>query len=200
MTELEPKNLAALKSMLLNESLRTALPKSVGGCSVVGGFWRVFSERYPETGGIIRWNSKELWRQAWPGLPTETFFFGEDIFGNQLTLVPGHENVFLWNHENGDLADLLLDPTTLFETVLQSGLDWIDFYTPEMLAVGRARLLDVPENCHLHWTQPLILAGPVAMSNTTVLDAVSHLKFHGELWLKLRDLPPGTEVVIKPGS
>jgi hypothetical protein len=200
MTELATKNLVALKSALPNEPLSTALPKTVGGCSVAGGFWRFFSERYPETGGIFRWNSTEFWRQAWPGLSSDLFFFGEDIFGNQLTLVPDRENVFLWNHENQDLADLLLDPATLFETVLQSGVHWIDFYTSEMLAIGRARLLDVPENCHLHWTQPLILAGAVAMANTSVLEAVSHLKFHGELWVKLRDLPPGTEVIIKPGS
>lgn len=177
--------------------MNLALPKTVGGCGVGGGFWRFFSEDFPTAGGVLRWNSAALWRQAWHGLSPQLFFFGEDIFGNQLTLVPGHENVFLWNHENSELVDLLLDPATLLETVLQSGLGWIDFYVPEMLAIGQAKLLDVPETCHLHWTQPLILNGPITLANTSVLEAISHLKFHAQLWIQLRELPPGTEINIK---
>lgn len=198
MTPLQSQDVAALKRGLTNDSLRAALPNTVGGRSVAGGFWRLFSEHYPEGGGIQRWNSVTGWRRAWMEFSPDAFFFGEDLFGNQLTLVPGQANVFLWNHECDELADLLLDPPTLLETVLESGVDWIDAYTPEMLAVARRRLLDVPGICHLHWTQPLILGGRAALENASVLEAASHLKAHAELWAQLRGLPPGTEVIIKP--
>lgn len=198
MTEFNQQRLADLKGALALESMQMALPNTVGGSSLAGGFWRLFSKSYPEGGGIHYWNSAENWRKSWPTLASNLFFFGEDIFGNQLTLLPERENVFLWNHENEDLVDLLLDPLTLLETVFQSGIDWIDFYIPKMISIGRTRLLDIPESCHLHWTQPLILAGPMDLKNTSVVNSVSHLKFHGELWAKLRGLPPGTEIIFKP--
>jgi len=197
MIEINSKDLVGLKNALIREPPSAALPKTVGDRTAGGGIWRLFSEQYP-AGGILAWNSADVWRLSWPDLPSSLLFVGEDIFGNQLTCASGCENVFLWNHENGNLTDLSLDPATLLETVLQAGLDWIDFYTPEMLAVARTRLLDVPENCHLHWTQPLILGGRVSTKNTSVLETVSHMKFHAALWAKLRDLPPGTEIVAKP--
>lgn len=172
---------------------REVLPRELGGGSVAGGLWRFFSQE-----DVTVWNSSESWRGAWPGLSAELFFFGEDLWGNQLTLKPRSENVWLWNHENGEMVDLMLDPATLLETVMQSGIDWIDFYTPQMLAVGRSRLLDVPEKCHLHWTQPLIMGGSVATANTSVVSSATHLKGHGALWAQLSGLPTGAEIIIKP--
>jgi hypothetical protein len=192
MSELLVSLIERLKGELPKGALE-ALPRLVGGSTAAGRLWRFFS---PQT--VARWNTPETWRGAWPGLSPELFFFGEDIFGNQLTLKPGNENVWLWNHENGELVDLLLDPATLLETVIESGVDWIDFYSPQMLAVGRAKLLDVPENCHLHWTQPLILGGAVSATNTSIVENAMHLRGHGALWAQLHRLPPGTEVVIKP--
>jgi len=198
MRDLETDHIGEIKDRLAAAPLKTALPQTIGDRSVAGGLWRFFSASFPPFGGITAWNSATLWRGAWPWLSPDLFFFGEDVFGNQLTLTPGHENAFLWNHESGELVDLLLDPATLLETTIQSGIDWIDFYLPQMLAVAKAKLLDVPEGFHLHWTQPLILGGAVHVTNTSVLEGVSHLKSHGELWAQLRDLPPGTEVVVKP--
>jgi hypothetical protein len=193
MSEIRPSVVEQLKTMLSTRSPQDVLPQVLGASTTAGGLWRFFSSE-----GITHWNIPTTWRATWPRLSPELFFFGEDIFGNQLTLKPGSETVWLWNHENGEFADLLLDAATLLETVIQSGMDWIDFYSPEMLAVGRARLLDVPENCHLHWTQPLILGGPVTAANTSVVENVMHLRGHGSLYAQLHGLSPGTEVIIKP--
>lgn len=179
----------------LPKSAKDALPRIVGGSTAGGGIWRLFSPQKSES-----WNSAILWRDAWPGLLPDLFFFGEDIFGNQLTLHSTSENVWLWNHEDGNLVDLLLDAATLLETVLQSGLDWIDFYSPQMLSVGRSKLLDVPDNCHLHWMQPLILGGKMTTANASMVESVMHLRGHGRLWAQIRGLPQGTEVIFKPPS
>lgn len=192
MSELLASSIERLKSELPKGAIEV-LPRLLGNSAAAGGLWRFFSSQKAAS-----WNAPRTWRSIWPGLSPELFFFGEDIFGNQLTLQPSTESVGLWNHENGELVDLLLDPATFLETVVQSGVDWIDFYSPQMLSVGRAKLLDVPENCHLHWTQPLILGGSVSAANASVVEKVMHLRGHCELWARLHGLPPGTEVVIKP--
>jgi hypothetical protein len=191
--ELGHNIIECLRRELLQKRAHEPLPEVLGGGTVAGGLWRFFTAE-----DAAKWNSPALWRGAWPFLLPELFFFGEDLWGNQLTLRPGSENVWLWNHENGELEDLLLDPTTLLEAVIQSGLDWIDFYSPHLLAVGRAKLLDVPENCHLHWVQPLIMGGAINVTNTSAVESAMHLRGHGKLWTQLRELPPGTEVAIKP--
>jgi len=191
MSELRVSMIERLKTELL-KSDRETFPRILGGQTTGDGLWRFFTSNK-----IGPWNAPKTWRGTWPELSPELFFFGEDIFGNQLTLKKDSENVWLWNHENGDLVDLLLDLATLLETVIQSGIDWIDFYSPEMLVVGRAKLIDVPENCHLHWTQPLLSGGSMTMANTSVVNSTMHLQGHGSLWTQLRGLPPGTEVIIK---
>lgn len=192
MSELPNSSIERLRNEL-PKGVAEALAQVVGGCTAAGGLWRFF-----KPGAVMLWNSPQAWRSTWPGLSPGLFFFGEDVFGNQLALKQGSENVCLWNHENGELIDLLLDPATLLETVIQSGVDWIDFYATKMLVVGRVKLLDVPENCHLHWTQPLILGGPMTTENTSVVESGVHLRGHGSLWAQLHGLPPGTELVIKP--
>jgi hypothetical protein len=184
---------------LRNEVRRTiplveALSTSVGETQVASGLWRFFSGRYPK-GGVAQWNSSAAWKHEWEGALLKFHAFGEDLFGNQLVLRSGFENVYLWNHEDGSMADLLLDAATLLETVVQSGLDWIDFYKDGSLTIAQTRLMDVPTECHLHWTTPLILGGNVSVENTTVVERSMHLVGHAKLWMQVRGCEPGTIVV-----
>src|SRR6266446_2801545 len=124
-------------------SLSDALPRAIGDAQVAGGTWRFFSAQYPK-GGVAEWNLHSAWKREWKLEPTQFYAFGEDLFGNQLIAQPGVENVHLWNHENGDAVDLLLDPATLLETVVQSGVGWIDFYGDGSLKIAEKRVTDVP--------------------------------------------------------
>jgi hypothetical protein len=171
----------------LSESLPLpdALPRAIGETQVGGGLWRFFSSDYP-AGGVNAWNLHSVWKREWELEPGRFFAFGEDLFGNQLIVQPTVENTGLWNHENGDTVDLLLDPVTLLETVVQSGLDWIDFYSDGALKVAERRLMDIPAESHLHWTTPLILGGQVRVENTSVVDRTMHLVGHAKLWRQLR--------------
>jgi hypothetical protein len=174
--------------------LAEALSTSVGGIHAAGGLWRFFSAHYPK-GGFAEWNSNAAWKREWGFAPSPFHAFGEDLFGNQLILRPGFENVHLWNHEDGSVADLLLDAATLLEAVVQNGLGWIDFYSDGSLKIAQTRLMDVPAECHLHWTTPLILGGNVSVENTTVVERSMHLVGHAKLWMRLRGCDPGTIVV-----
>jgi hypothetical protein len=173
--------------------LRRAL-KGIPSASLNGGVWRLFSDAFPSD-GIDGWNDKSPWRAAWGAAAAGFVVFGEDLFGNQLVVRPTVENALLWNHENGELNDLLLDPVTLLETVLESGVEWLDFYGDGSIAVAQKRVLDVPSECHLHWTTPLILGGSIDVQNTSVIERTSHLIGHAELWRQIQGLPPGTTIV-----
>lgn len=171
-----------------------ALSKNIGEAQIAGGLWRFFSARYPN-GGVGEWNLSPTWKREWELPPTLFHAFGEDLFGNQLVVRPGVESVDLWNHENGSVVDLLLDPATLLETIVQSGLDWIDFYNDGSLKIAERRLMDVPSECHLHWTTPLILGGQVSTDNTSVVERSMHLVGHAKLWRQLRGCDPGTVII-----
>jgi hypothetical protein len=168
--------------------LRDALPKVIGETQSRGGLWRFFSAGYPD-GGIFQWNSHSSWKQEWKLEPTQIYAFGEDLFGNQLIIRPSVVNVHLWNHEDGSIVDLLLDPATLLETIIESGIEWIDFYGDGSLKIAERRIMDVPSECHLHWTTPLVLGGQVSIENTSVVERSMHLVGHAKLWAQLRESP-----------
>lgn len=195
MTNLSSEHCIQLRNELSRTiPLAEALATSVGGTQVAGGLWRFFSAHYPK-GGVAEWNSSAEWKREW-GFASSLFHtFGEDLFGNQVILRPGFENVHLWNHEDGSVADLLLDAATLLESVVQGGLDWIDFYNDGSLVIAQTRLKDVSTECHLHWTTPLILGGNVGVENTTVVERSIHLVGHAKLWMQVRGYDPGTIVV-----
>ena len=159
--------------------------------------WRLFSQSHPPP-GVVAWNAAPTWKAAW-GLPEESLWaFGEDIFGNQLVVLAGSTATTLWGHEAGDLFDLHLSPIELLATVLDHGVDWVDYYIEGTLAVARARLASVPADSHLHWTTPLILGGQVSEANTSIVERGTHLNGHAALWKQLFPLDPGTVVIAKP--
>lgn len=191
---LTPATLASLRTRAsAGTPIYSALAMEVGGCEVSSGIWRIFSETYPGD-GVWWWNTKSAWRLQWNDLlPVDLFAFGEDVFGNQIVGTKGGAASSLWNHENGELCDLCVDPITLLETVARDGVDWIDAYTAEMTAVAR-RFVPLSRGSHLHWTRPLILGGNIDAGNITIVAREPHLVGHARLWRQIHDLPPGTEI------
>lgn len=183
------------EGMAAGTRLETILPASIGNTVAAEGLWRFFSDIFPPQ-GVQWWNSLSSWKEHWkPFMPEELFSFGEDIFGNQLVIMSQQANVFLWNHEDGGLFDLLLEPAELLSTVVESGIDWIDFYGKGSLEVARSHQ-GIPDDSHLHWTTPLILGGGVGLENLTVVDRERHLVGHAKLWMQVRGLEPGSTVII----
>jgi hypothetical protein len=171
----------------------TASPQAIGETSASQGLWRFFSNSWPQ-GGISGWNTGSQWVSFWrPFLPPGLFSFGEDVFGNQLILTTDCQNVLLWNHENGECNDLLVPPPELLRTVLQNGLEWIDFYSDGSPATAR-EFGAVPLDMHLHWTTPLILGGQVAHNNILLVERQAHLVGHAKLWSQIArlDILPAT--------
>lgn len=176
-----------------------AIPQAIGETYIYEQFWRFYSDTWP-SGGITQWNFGSSWKRHWePFLPPSLFSFGEDIFGNQLVLMDGFDNALLWNHENGEIDDLLVGPSELLDVVLTSGIDWIDFYADGSLGVAREAGV-VPYDMHLHWTMPLILGGRVARENQSLVQREPHLIGHAQLWSQVGGLPSGTRIIPRQPS
>ena len=200
MIELSANHVRRLEEgMVGGMPLEAALPASIGNTVTGAGLWRFFSDTFPPR-GIRWWNNSSGWREHWkPFLPAGLFSFGEDVFGNQLVVISSQVSVFLWNHEDGGLVDLLLAPIELLSTVTESGLDWIDFYGNGSLEVARNHSR-IPDDSHLHWTTPLILGGTVSLQNLSIVEREKHLVGHAKLWMQVRGLEPGSTIHVKRGS
>ena len=166
----------------------------LGSGNMAGGIWRLYSDYYPKD-GVTAWNIDSMWKSEWKNSTKDLNALGEDVFGNQLCFLRMKENVFLWNHENGETIDLGVDPITMFEAIFKCGLKWIDFYDNGCISVAEKRIADLPLQCHLHWTTPLILGGAVSLENTSIVERGAHLVGHAKLWGQIEDLPPGTIVI-----
>jgi hypothetical protein len=191
---ISPQQVRELKERLRDSDGRTRTVATViGGCEIEGGLWRFYSSTYP-AGGVEAWNMAS-WRTTWASLTPAIRFVGEDIFGNQLTLIDGVDECQWWSHESGDLVGLEADLGTLIDAVCEAGLGWIDVYKDRSLDVARVLLPRCGRDRHIHWVTPRILGGEVALSNTALVDRETHLIGHGKLWATLGKLPPGTEIV-----
>lgn len=194
MNELNLNDVDVLRKNLgAGNDLISAFVSAIGDKETCDGMWRFYSGEWPKD-GLLAWNQSSSWKDHWNAfLPKKMFCFGEDVFGNQLVMLPSHETVLLWNHENGELFDLYADLVTLISTVLESGIDWIDFYGDGSLDVAR-NYGAIPRESHLHWTNPLVLGGEVSGDNISLLERQSHLVGHAKLWAQICGLPPGTIV------
>jgi len=195
MKVLQETRIDDLKHRLIEDNARpSALAATVGDASLCDGLIRLFSAGYPQNLGVNGWNDSEGWRATWPSVSVE-YFFGEDVWGNQLTITDGSPNVFLWGHEDASMFDTALEVVDFLEALLKYGLIWTDYYSEEMLRIGKTNLSNVTDESHLHWITPLILGGTVVQENVSVVPRVPHLTGHGKLWQQISGLPPGTEIV-----
>jgi len=178
------------------EDVLTLVADTIGGTVTANGLWRIFGRSAPPP-GVVQWNEPTLWKTCWGEVARDKTCIGEDIFGNQLVCIPETADLLIWDHESGSLFTLEAPPDVALAAVLEHGIDWIEFYKNGSPRIALHRLPDVPDTSHLHWTMPLVLGGAVDVNNTSIVERTKHLIGHAMLWQQVRDLPPGTKVIIK---
>jgi hypothetical protein len=192
---LTPNDIQQFKTLLTSKPLGEVVPSILDHITLDHGFWRFFgSSNDSDPYSHAAWNAPDLWKHAWQGLASRTFW-GEDLFGNQI-LLDNQANVFLWDHENASISQTDLDLLTILETSLQHGLGWLDFYADGSHALVKNRQAELPIDSHWHWIDPKILGGPITLANLSPILRVQHMTAHGQIWMQLREIPPGTQIVI----
>ena len=127
------------------------------------------------------WNSPTLWRDRYSGLADGHFFFAEDVFGGQFSVV--NDRVWTWDPETGetnvcandvrDWADRILEDYDLL-TGYSLAHDWQT--TNGSLKRGE-RLIP---------STPFIVGGEFAVENLRAVEAVSGMRTRGEVGLTER--------------
>jgi len=142
--------------------------------------------------GLQAWNEKGLWRDWYQGLTDGLFFFAEDAFGGQFAI--RGEEIVSFDPESGEIEPLASSLESWANELLQSyeRLTGYPLARSWQLVNG-----PIPVGKRLLPKIPFILGGAYEVSNLYAVDAVQGMRYRGELWEQLRDLPDGAQVRLK---
>lgn len=118
-----------------------------------------------------------------------SFFFGQDLFGNQFGFLDNH--IILFNIETGDI-----------ETLCNSFYDWLellqedgDYLTGESLLLDWEKIHDsLNVSNRLCPKKPFVVGGEYKAENLSPLQIVENLSYNSELAKQIHNLPDGTPI------
>jgi hypothetical protein len=153
--------------------------------------WCNFSQK-ENVIGLQAWNEKKLWRDWYQELTDGLFFFAEDIFGGQFAL--RGDEIVSFEPESGEIEFIAPSIERWAHELLlnYAGLTGYPLAHSWQSLNGR-----IPIGKRLLPKTPFILGGLYEDNNLYALDAVKGMRYRGELWEQLRDLPDGTQVKLK---
>lgn len=140
---------------------------------------------------IEQWNAWDLWRYEYQEITNGLLFFAEDAFGYQFCV--GETGISMFNPEDASIRHLADDIEGWAKEVLEDyeeltcypfAHEWQKANGP--LAIGR----------RLTFKTPLVLGGKTEMANVGDIGAIEVMRFRGELWNKIKDVPLGTPIKI----
>jgi hypothetical protein len=155
-------------------------------------FPHVESSLQSEAIGVEAWNEHGLWKNWYQSLLDNCFCFAEDAFGGQFAIEG--EKIVSFDPESGEL-----------EPLADSFEEWagklLSNY-PQLTGAPVAHKWQlthgpIPEGKRLLPKIPFVLGGQYDAKNLYAVDAVKGMRYRGELWQQLRDLPDGAQVRLK---
>ena len=144
---------------------------------------------------LEKWNTPSLWISHYDDMALDTVFFAEGIFGDQFG-IKGRQ-VVRFEAETGlteviastveDWAKIILDDFN-YQTGYPLAHEWQKIHG--WLAYGQ-RLVAV---------KPFVLGGNFDVPNLFALDAVKAMRYHGDLAVRIRDVPDGSKIAFEIGD
>lgn len=142
--------------------------------------------------GLAEWNTPDLWKFEYENLTEGIFFFAEDVFGVQFGI--HYDRVVAFEPESGEIKDLA-----------NSIEEWVGRILNDYRQLTGFPIAHEWQQTHgtLHGGMrllpkiPFILGGKFEVSNLIAVEAVKGMRYRGELWRQLRDLPDGAQVRLK---
>jgi hypothetical protein len=142
--------------------------------------------------GLQAWNEKKLWRDWYQGITDGLFFFAEDVFGGQFA-VRGNE-IVSFEPETGEIEVLALSFDQWAAEVMR---DYVRLTGYSLAHSWQLVNGPIPIGKRLLPKIPFILGGQYVDNNLYAVDAVKGMRYRGEVWGQLRDLPEGAQVRLK---
>jgi len=142
---------------------------------------------------LIEWNSLDLWRGQYGDLTEGLFFFAEDVFGVQFAIQ--NENIVSFEPESGEIKQVAGDVEEWARAVLS------DFRLLTGFPVAhdwQRRYGGLPSGKRLLPKIPFIFGGQYDSSNLIAVDAAEGMRYRGQMWQQIRDLPDGAQVRLMP--
>lgn len=141
---------------------------------------------------VFEWNKHDLWRFEYDGLADNLFFFAEDAFGVQFAIQG--DLIVSFDPESGEIKNIADTLNGWAELILNS----YPVMTGYPLAHAWQEINGVlPIGKRLLPKTPFILGGEFEVNNLIAVDAVEGMRYRGELWRQLRDIPDGTQIRLK---
>lgn len=141
---------------------------------------------------LAEWNDRNLWRVEYENLTEGLFFFAEDIFGVQFSIQ--QDCIVSFDPESGEIKRIAGDVeewagVILCDFRLLTGFPIAHDWQQQNGALQSGKRL-LPKI-------PFILGGQYESSNLVAVDAVEGMRYRGQLWRQIRDLPDGAQVRLK---
>ena len=144
--------------------------------------------------GLVGWNAPTRWIDSYedPAL-AERWFFGEDVFGDQFCLHRGR--VERMEAETGQFSEVASSLDAWAERVLD------DFETEtgyEMARDWQAQHGPLAAGFRLVPRKPFVLGGVSEVANLVAKEEVAGMRMRGRFAARIRNLPDGKKVRIRP--
>ena len=143
---------------------------------------------------LEEWNSETLWRSAYSGLTDSLYFFAEDIFGDQFCLSKNQSAIYRFDAERGE-TEKMAGSIHQWASIILSDYE---FETGWPLAKSwQEKNGALQLGARLQPKIPFVYGGEYSIDNLWAGDAVKGMLFKGEIALKIRNLPPGTQIGLE---
>jgi hypothetical protein len=142
--------------------------------------------------GLEEWNSFHGWRADYQGLANDGVFFAEDVFGVQFCLVKGAVATF--DPETGEKVTIAPNLVDWARRVLG---DYEELTGYPLAHEWQIRNGPLPRGQRLVPKTPFVLGGEFTTENVFLLDAERAMHARAAIAMQIRDLPDGTDIVLK---
>jgi hypothetical protein len=142
--------------------------------------------------GLEAWNENGLWKAWYQGHVGGLFFFAEDIFGGQFAIKD--EEIVSFEPESGEIKGMAKSVEGWAEAILSN---YRELTGSPIAHDWQAVHGTLTFGCRLLPKIPFILGGSYSENNLFAVDAVKGMRYRGELWEQLRDLPDGAQVRLR---
>lgn len=142
--------------------------------------------------GIQQWNEKALWRDLYSELIDDMLFFAEDVFGGQFG-IKGND-IVSFDPESGEIELLAVSLEDWAGQLMSNYAVLTGYPVAHEWQVAHG---PIPIGYRLLPRTPFILGGEFTEKNLCAVDAIQGMRYRGNLWQQIRDLPDGAQVRLK---